>query len=361
MTPLWPRILLRALILCSAYLAFILSIAAMPMANTIAIYFTMPFFVAGLAGPFFGERVPLYRWIAITAGFAGVIVMVRPGVQVFEPASLLALYSAFGYAVGQMMGRKLAQQVAPLVIANWQNAIYLHLFGAVGLIAQATGFAGEGHKSLAFLTRPWVWPTLPDFLMLSFLGVLAAFTIVSFVSAYKFAESSFVAPFEYSAMTWAILFGLLFFNDFPDVLTWTGMAIVVGAGLFMLAMDRRAQDSHGIAGPGLHGAKRQRGLNALDAGKPRNARAVDAFVVGRIAGHHTQEIVELAAHQVAFENLRHALDRLLEFLEGLFGLRGKRHFHEELIGEPQRRTVKCCGIAGDDARLFQKLHAAVTG
>ena len=124
-TPLWPLILLRALILCSAYLAFILSIAAMPMANTIAIYFTMPFFVAGLAGPFFGERVPLYRWIAITAGFAGVVVMVRPGGQVFEPASLLALYSAFGYAVGQMMGRKLAQQVAPLVIANWQNVIYL--------------------------------------------------------------------------------------------------------------------------------------------------------------------------------------------------------------------------------------------
>ena len=240
-TPLWPSILLRALILCSAYLAFILSIAAMPMANTIAIYFTMPFFVAGLAGPFFGERVPLYRWIAIISGFAGVIVMVRPGVQAFEPASLLALYSAFGYAIGQMMGRKLAQQVPPLVIANWQNAIYLICSVLVGFVAQATGFAGEGHKSLAFLTRPWVSPTLPDFLLLSFLGVLAAFTIVSFVSAYKFAESIFVAPFEYSAMAWAILFGLLFFNDFPDFLTWTGMAIVVGAGLFMLAMDRRSR------------------------------------------------------------------------------------------------------------------------
>lgn len=240
-SPLWPRILLRALILCSAYLSFILSMAAMPMANTVAIYFTMPFFVAGLAGPFFGERVPLYRWIAITAGFVGVIVMVRPGVQAFEPASLLALYSAFGYAVGQMMGRKLAQEAPPLVIANWQNAVYLACSVLVGLAAQATGFAGEGHKSLAFLTRPWVWPSMPDFLLLSFLGVLAAFTIVSFVSAYKFAESSFVAPFEYSAMAWAILFGLLFFTDFPDLLTWAGMAIVVGAGLFMLAMDRRAR------------------------------------------------------------------------------------------------------------------------
>ena len=240
-TPLWPRILLRALILCSAYLAFILSIAAMPIANMVAIYFTMPFFVAGLAGPFLGERVPYYRWIAIIAGFAGVIVMVRPGVQAFEPASLLALYSAFGYAVGQMMGRDLAQRVEPLVIANWQNAVYFVFAAVVGLIAQASGFAGESHKSLAFLTRPFVWPTLPDFLLLSAVGVLAAFAMMSFISAYKLAESNFVAPFEYSGMVWAVLFGLLFFNDFPDLWTWSGMAIVAGAGLFMLVMDRRAR------------------------------------------------------------------------------------------------------------------------
>ncbi len=237
-TPLWLRILLRALILCSAYLAFILAIAAMPIANMIAIYFTMPFFVAGLAGPFLGERVPLYRWIAIIAGFAGVIVMVRPGVAAFEPASLLALYSAFGYAVGQMMGRNLAQRVEPLVIANWQNAVYFVFAAVVGLIAQATGFAGESHKSLAFLTRPFVWPTLQDFLLLSAVGALAAFAMMSFISAYKLAESNFVAPFEYSGMVWAVLFGLLFFNDFPDLWTWGGMAIVAGAGFFMLAMDR---------------------------------------------------------------------------------------------------------------------------
>jgi drug/metabolite transporter (DMT)-like permease len=240
-TPLWLRILIRAFILCSAYLAFILAIAATPMANMVAIYFTMPFFVAGLAGPFLGERVPYYRWIAIVAGFAGVIVMVRPGVQAFEPASLLALYSAFGYAIGQMMGRDLAQHVTPLVIANWQNAVYFIFAGLVGLIVQTSGFSGESHKSLAFLTRPFVWPTLPDFLLMSAVGALAAFAMMSFISAYQKAESNFVAPFEYSGMIWAVLFGLLFFNDFPDFWTWSGMAFVAGAGFFMLIMDRRAR------------------------------------------------------------------------------------------------------------------------
>ncbi len=237
-TPLWPRMLLRAVILCSAYMAFILSIAAMPIANMVAIYFTMPFFVAGLAGPFLGERVPVYRWIAITTGFIGVLVMVRPGIADFEPASFLALYSAFGYAIGQMMGRHLAQRVAPLVIANWQNAVYFIFAILVGIVAQVTGFAGEENKSLAFLTRPFVWPSFQDFLLLSAVGALAAFAMMSFISAYKLAESNFVAPFEYSGMVWAVGFGLLFFNDFPDLWTWSGMAIVGGAGLFMLAMDR---------------------------------------------------------------------------------------------------------------------------
>ena len=147
-TPLWLRILIRALILCTAYLAFILAIAAMPIANMVAIYFTMPFFVAGLAGPFLGERVPYYRWIAIVAGFAGVIVMVRPGVQAFEPAALLALYSAFGYAIGQMMGRDLAQRVETLVIAQLAECGLWPSLRAWSLIAQAADFRARA-------TRAW--------------------------------------------------------------------------------------------------------------------------------------------------------------------------------------------------------------
>jgi drug/metabolite transporter (DMT)-like permease len=86
-TPLLGRVLLRSIILCTAYFAFVLSIAAMPIANSVAIYFTMPFFVAGLAGPLLGERVRIHRWLAIIAGFIGVIIMVRPGAGVFEPAA----------------------------------------------------------------------------------------------------------------------------------------------------------------------------------------------------------------------------------------------------------------------------------
>jgi drug/metabolite transporter (DMT)-like permease len=238
LTPHWRQVLLRAVILCTAYLAFILAIAAMPIANMVAIYFTMPFFVAGLAGPLLGEKVPLYRWIAIIGGFVGVLIMVRPGIQAFEPASLLALYSAFGYAVGQMMGRKQAQVVPPLVIANIQNAVYLGVALLIGAIVYFTGFSGEANKSLAFLTRPFVMPSRDDFFLLVSMGVLAAFTIVCFINAYRLAEANFVAPFEYSGMIWAVLYGFLLFADFPDMWTWSGMTVVAGAGLYMLAKDR---------------------------------------------------------------------------------------------------------------------------
>ncbi len=237
-TPLLRRVLIRSLILCSAYFAFVLSIAAMPIANSVAIYFTMPFFVAALAGPMLGERVRLHRWLAIIAGFIGVMVMIRPGAGVFEPAALLALYSAFGYAIGQMMGRPIAQVVPPVVIANWQNLVYLAAALSMAVIFNVFDWSGVTHKSLMFLSRPWVTPPARDLAVMLGNGVLAAGGMLLFVSAYKYGESNFVAPMEYSAMIWAVAYGLLMFGDFPDKYTWIGAAIVVAAGLTMLWRDR---------------------------------------------------------------------------------------------------------------------------
>jgi drug/metabolite transporter (DMT)-like permease len=242
-TPFLGRVLLRGIVLCSAYFAFILSIAAMPIANVVSIYFTMPFFVAGLVGWLLGEHVPLYRWLAIIAGFSGVMIMVRPGAANFEPASLLALYSAFGYAIGQMMSRKISQTVQPIIIANWQNLIYLMVALLIGVVVQLGGFTGEANKSIAFLTHPMVWPTAIDAGLLGSMGVLSAVGMMLYINAYKSAEANFVAPFEYTAMIWAVTFGILIFHDFPDQWTWTGAAIVVGSGLFMLWRDNKRRSS----------------------------------------------------------------------------------------------------------------------
>ena len=242
-TPHWPRVLLRGVILAIAYLSFVLAIAAMPIANAVAIYFTMPFFVAGLAGPLLGERVRLHRWLAIIAGFVGVMIMVRPGVGVFEPAALLALLSALGYAVGQMLGRPLSQKVAPILIATWQNFVYAAMAIGIGLLFNTVDFGTFEHPSLVFLSRPWVWPGAFDAFLLLGHGVLAACAMMLFINAYRLAETNFVAPFEYSAMIWAVFFGLVLFNDFPDSFTWIGATIVIVAGILMILRDRQLDRS----------------------------------------------------------------------------------------------------------------------
>ena len=238
-TPLLVRVLVRASILCVGYFTFVLSIAAMPIANAVAIYFTMPFFVAGLAGPLLGERVRVHRWMAIIAGFIGVLIMVRPGAGVFEPAAVLALISAFAYALGQMLGRPIAQQVPLAVIAMWQNIVYISTSLVLAVLFNSFDFSWLTHKSLMFLSRPWVWPNLHDGLILGAIGILAAFGMMLFASAYKYGESNFVAPFEYSAMIWAVAYGLLLFGDFPSGFTWAGAAVVVTAGITMLWRDRK--------------------------------------------------------------------------------------------------------------------------
>ena len=242
-TSLWKRILLRGVILGIAYMGFVLAIAAMPIANAVAIYFTMPFFVAGLAGPLLGERVRLHRWLAIIAGFIGVLIIVRPGIGVFEPAAMLALVSAVGYAVGQMIGRPISQEVPPIVIAIWQNFIYMALGLVLAVIFNVFDFGPFEHPSLVFLSRPFAIPTLFDSIFLFGHGVLAALAMLLFVNAYKNAETNFVAPFEYSAMIWAVLFGLLLFGDFPDLPTWIGAGIVVTAGILMIYRDRQLDRS----------------------------------------------------------------------------------------------------------------------
>lgn len=239
MTPILPRILLRGFLLGFAYLCFVLALAAMPIANTVAIYFTMPFFVAGLAGPLLHERVRPHRWAAIIAGFIGVLIMVRPGFGVFEPAALLALASAFGYALGQMMGRPLSQKVSPIIIAAWQNVAYATIALAIGIFFNVFDFGPFTHPSLVFLSRPPVWPDLFDFTLLFGHGILAACAMLLFINAYKLAETNFVAPFEYSAMIWAVFYGIVLFGDFPDLVTLIGAGIVVIAGILMILRDRQ--------------------------------------------------------------------------------------------------------------------------
>lgn len=241
LTPYWPRILLRGSIMCSAFLAFILSIAAVPIANSVAIYFTMPLFAAALSRPFLGERVPLHRWIAIVVGLCGVLIANPPDGDLFHPAALLALWSAAGYAIGQLIGRGISLHVPPAVLSFHQNLVYFGVSCLLAILFGNLDLGDQGDKSLAFLTRHWQAPTLWHMSILCMLGVFVAFGMLLFSTAYKHAAASYVAPFEYSTIFWAVAYGYLFWGDIPQPRMLLGAAVVMAAGLFMVWRDHTAR------------------------------------------------------------------------------------------------------------------------
>jgi drug/metabolite transporter (DMT)-like permease len=237
--PRYAAIALRGSVMCSAYTSYVMAIAAMPLADTAAIYFTMPLFVAALAGMTLGERVPLHRIVAILVGFAGTVLTIRPRGDVFEPAALLALYAAFGYAIGQLLARSLGAQVTPGVLAFHQNVIYLVLALVMAAILSGVSSASGMHPSLAFLTRSWAAPRAADLAFVLLMGPLVTSSMYLFSLAYRLGQASFVAPFEYSAIFWAATFGILFWGDIPSLAVLIGGAMVASAGIYMLQRDAR--------------------------------------------------------------------------------------------------------------------------
>jgi drug/metabolite transporter (DMT)-like permease len=238
-TPHWGKALLRSAALCAGFISFTLAIAAIPLADAIAIYFTMPFFVAALSPLMLGEHAPLHRWLAIACGFAGVIVMNGFSKGLLEPAVLLAVASAFFYGTGQMLGRRYAPIIPVPVLAFYQNLFYLAVALAMATVFLLLPESAGMHKSLAFLAHPWSLPGAFDATLMAMVGICACGGMMLFATAYKTAEASFVAPFEYSGMIWALIYGYVFFGDAPDHWMAMGAAIVIAAGIFMIWGDRR--------------------------------------------------------------------------------------------------------------------------
>jgi drug/metabolite transporter (DMT)-like permease len=224
----------RGVILLTSYTAYYMAFPALPLAEAIALFFVSPIFVTLLAGPLLGENVSLKSWLAVAIGFAGVLFIVRPGDALFEPAALLSLISAATYALAMVLARKLGVSEPATVMAFYQNGAYL--LGAIVIagVCAALGLTKLGHPSLDFLVRPWVTPTLRDFLLMGACGVIAAIATSLLTQAYRLAEANFVTVFEYTGMIWAPLWGFLFFAEIPRWTTLIGMLLIVAAGVYSL-------------------------------------------------------------------------------------------------------------------------------
>lgn len=239
-TPATPAMIRRGVVMFVAYTAYYLALAALPMATTVALYFSAPLFITILSVFFLSERVGPRRWIALMAGFAGVLIMVRPGGDLFDWAALLPVLSGLAYAISMIGARKLGSTESASALAFWGNAVFLAAALAMSAVLGTGAFAGEAHPSLAFLLRGWVTPTPFDLMLMMACGIIAAAGLTLLTQAYRIGEASVVTPFEYTGLLWSVVYGWIFWQQWPNGTDWTGIAIIVGAGLYILWRESRA-------------------------------------------------------------------------------------------------------------------------
>ncbi len=226
--------LLRGSFVVFANLTFFLGLAAMPLAEAVAIFFISPLVITVFSVMFLGETVGPKRWAAIGLGFVGVLIMVRPGTAAFQPASLLPLVSAFCYAGMHIMTRRIGGTESAATMAFYIQIMFIIVCAAMGLTVGWGQFGDQTDPSLAFLLRAWEWPLLSDLPVFVLIGAGTAFAGYLISQAYRVAEASFVAPFEYLALPMAVVWGMVIFDEFPGLTDYLGMALILAAGLFMV-------------------------------------------------------------------------------------------------------------------------------
>jgi drug/metabolite transporter (DMT)-like permease len=233
-TPLWKIMVLRGVVLLTAYTTYFMAFPALPLAEAIALYFMVPVFITVMSGPLLGEHVSGRVWAAVALGLLGVFIILKPGIGLFEPAALLSLVSAATYAFAMILARKHGNNVPATVMTFYQNAVYL--LGALGIavVVMVLGIQPPGHPSLDFLVRSWDVPNTHDLALMGLCGVIAAFGSTLLSQAYRTGQASVVTPFEYTGMVWAVVFGFLFFGEVPHWTTFVGMAFIATAGVLAL-------------------------------------------------------------------------------------------------------------------------------
>jgi drug/metabolite transporter (DMT)-like permease len=214
----------RAICEITGRLGYTLAIALAPLATASAILQATPLVVAMGAALFFGEQVGWRRWTAIFVGFAGVLLVLRPGVDGFTPTTLFALVGMLGFA-----GRDLATRAAPPALSHMQLGIYgFFMLIPAGMIALA--FSGG-----------LVLPTLPVSAQLVAATVIGVYAYYALTVAMRSGEVSVVAPFRYTRLVFALVLAVAVFGERPDMLTLVGSSIIVLSGLYSLVRDKRAR------------------------------------------------------------------------------------------------------------------------
>jgi drug/metabolite transporter (DMT)-like permease len=224
--------LLRGFGIVVANLAFYMGLAAMSLAEATSIFFVSPLLITMFSAAFLREHVGVRRWVAVVAGLLGVVIIMRPGSELFRVASILPLIAAIAYALVQVSTRAVGKTEKASTMVIYIQATFIVLCSVSGLTIGDGRYMSGTDPSVDFLFRAWIVPSSGDLFLMGGVGCLMAFGIYLLFQGYRLSEASVIAPFEYIGLPLAVFWGIVVFRDYPDLLVWVGICLIVGAGLY---------------------------------------------------------------------------------------------------------------------------------
>ena len=217
-----------------ANLCFFSSLISLPLGEAMAIFFIAPVLISLLSVFILKEKGHLERWLAVLVGLIGVLLILRPSFEDFNPATILPLIAAFSYAMVQIITCKLGEKEKASTMAFFVQ-LNLIVFSAVfGLFFGDGTLANPSQPIINFLFRVWILPSWIDGLIMCGLGLLNGIGIYFISQAYRNSRAIVIAPFEFVAIPLAIFWSIIIFGDWPDIVSWLGILLIAGSGLFII-------------------------------------------------------------------------------------------------------------------------------
>lgn len=221
----WPLALTRGLFVTGAQLSFYSALLYLEFATASTLAFVGPLFITALSVPVLGERIGPWRWFAVAVGFAGVLLIMRPGAEVFTLAALLPIGAAFGYACSSVLVRRIDADV-PTALINLYGTTG-SLAGAVVLTLATSGFGAV--QSMA------------DLGWLLAMGAAGGTAVLLMIQAYRMTAPSNLAPFEYFGIPFSFVIGWMVFSEAPFDRLFPGALLIVAGGLLVLWREKKKQ------------------------------------------------------------------------------------------------------------------------
>lgn len=211
---------MRTVIGYFAPFCFFTALQTMPLADATVIFFAAPFVMTALSVPLFKEHVGWHRWAAIAVGFCGVLIILQPGAEGFQPMALVVLVGCLFYSSATLAVRWLGSTESTFKIVFYFN-FGVALFSSI------------------FLPFVWVPMTLQDLGVLGAMACLSLCGHIFITRAFNTGQVGVIAPFEYTALIWTLIIGYLVWDELPVGRVWLGAAVIVGSGLYIIHRERR--------------------------------------------------------------------------------------------------------------------------